>query len=136
MDFGNAAIDGGFCDPDSIIPIDSDVDDEFFCESAIQSFRILQDTVARFLGIAEPSTLYPNIGSFACTQYVQGLVKAAMASEARPSLQLDRRLPALLSPTNATSVGSHSRLKKRAATYAHFAKRREELTCRLEDDFP
>jgi hypothetical protein len=29
MDFGNATLDGGFCDPDSIIPIATSPDGEF-----------------------------------------------------------------------------------------------------------
>jgi hypothetical protein len=122
MDFGNASVDGGFCDPDSIVPIDSSVDNEFFSESVIQTFRIFQNTVERFLAIAESTSLYPSIESFACGQYIDHLLKDAIETEGRPSLHLDSRLMDLMFPKTVTDVRGCTRRKPRSASYAYFTR--------------
>ena len=123
MDLGNAALDGGFCDPDSIVAIDARTDDEFFCESVIQSFKIFQNTVETFLGVSGVSTIYPSIESFVCWQYIHQLLKAAVASESRPGLRLDARIMKLISPEDISDVKACVQRKIRAALYSYFAKR-------------
>lgn len=121
MDFGNATLDGGFCDPDSIVPISSCADDEFFREGVIQSVAQLQKTVARLLGLADPSHLYPSIDEFACRQYIHHILTLTTMSEGRPGLQLDDRLMQLISPRSLEDVRLATTRRKRIAWYTHFA---------------
>lgn len=121
MDFGNAAVDGGFCDPDSILAIEPGMDDEFFRESVVRSLLTLQDTVQMTFGLSS-SALYPNIEKFAFRQYVMNLVNDAIAAERRPGLVLDERLPRLLSPRSVEDVALCVGRKKRSQTYAQYAK--------------
>jgi hypothetical protein len=123
MDFGNAAVDGGFCDPDSIIAVDGRADDEFFYESVIQSFKIFQNTVERFLGLSDTYSLYPSIESFACWQYIHHLLKDAVATEGRPGLQLDPRFLKVMSPASVSDIRSCALRKSRVGAYTYFAKR-------------
>jgi hypothetical protein len=127
MDFGNAALDGGFCDPDSIVAIDVGVDDEFFRESLIQTFRIFQNTVERLLGLSDSPTLYPSIEGFVCWQYIQRLIEGALASETRPGLHLDDRFKTLVAPECISDVRSCARRKNRIPLYAHFARRHAQM---------
>jgi hypothetical protein len=122
MDFGNAAVDGGFCDPDSISAIDGRIDDEFFFESVIQSFRIFQNTVERFLGLSDSHSLYPSVESFICWQYIHHLLTTAVASEVRTGLRLDTRFQKLMSPETVAGVRSCTRRTKRIPAYTPFAK--------------
>jgi hypothetical protein len=122
MDFGNAAIDGGFCDPDSIIAVDSRIEDEFFYESVIQGFNLFQNTVERFLGITNASSLYPSLESFLCRQYVQHLLNSAVATEGRTGLQLDARFLKLMYPETAANIRSCTR-RNRAVSYTNYVKR-------------
>lgn len=135
MDFGNAALDGGFCDPDSIIAIDARTDDEFFFESVIQTFKIFQNTVERLLGLADTCTLYPSVESFACWQYIQQLLKGAVASEARPGLRLDTRFLKLMSPETLADVRSCAHRKSRVALYTYFAKRHAQVEHHSGDSY-
>lgn len=125
MDFGNATLDGGFCDPDSIVPIEADMDDEFFRESAIQSLAHLQNTVRMLLGLTDSSVLYPSIEEFACRRYIDQLINDAIASESRPGLHLDERFLKLLFPRTATLVRSCASRRNRVPSYMHFSKRAE-----------
>lgn len=123
MDFGNATLDGGFCDPDSIVPIEAGMDDEFFRESVIQSLAHLQNTVRMLLGLADSGVLYASIEEFACRRYIDQLLSEAITSESRPELQLDDRFLKLLSPRTAALVRSCTRRRNRMSSYMHFAKR-------------
>jgi hypothetical protein len=123
MDFGNAALNGGFCDPDSIIKIDNSMDDEFICESLIQSLRILQNTVQMILGFTSSSTLYPSIEEFVHRQYIHHLICDAIASERRPGLQLDEQFVKLISPKSLADITACATRKIRVSTYAQYAKR-------------
>lgn len=123
MDFGNAALDGGFCDPDSIIPIDAKVDDEFFCESVVQTLRIFQDTVERLLARSSPRSLYPSAESFACWQYLNRVMKDAVVSESRPGLSLDPRFLKLLCPESTADIKSCVNRANRISLYQYFAQR-------------
>ena len=135
MDFGNAALDGGFCDPDSIIAIDAHIDDEFFFESVIQTFKIFQNTVERLLGLSYTSTLYPSAESFACWQYIQQLLMKAVASEDRPGLRLDARFLKLVSPETLADLRSCARRKSRVALYTVFAKRQAQVGHHSADSY-
>jgi hypothetical protein len=135
MDFGNAALDGGFCDPDSIVALDARSDDEFFHESVIQSCRILQNTVERLLGVAGSPALYPSIESFVCWQYVRQLLQAAITSEGRPGLQLDARFLKLMSPQGSADVRACAYRKNRVAQYTYFAKRHAPLERHSGDSY-
>lgn len=134
MDFGNAAVDGGLCDPDSVIPIDDNTDNEFLLESVIQGFKIFQNTVERFLGISEPSSLYPSIESFACWQYIDHLLKNAIETERRPGLRLDNRVLDLMFPRTASNVGGCAKRKSRSVAYAYFAKQLAKTS--IDSSFP
>lgn len=123
MDFGNAALNGGFCDPDSILPIDASVDDEFFRESVIQSLVVLQGTVQLMLGLSPPTTLYPTIEEFACRRYLYHLVDKAIETERRPGLHLDERFLQLLSPRSVDDLKVCAARSQRAHGYAQFVKR-------------
>lgn len=123
MDFGNAALDGGFCDPDSIVPIETNTDDEFFRESVIQSLSTLRTTVRMLLRISETSILYPSIEEFVCGQYLQQLLNAALVSEKRPDLRLDERFLKLMFPESAADVRLCSGRKNRIPLYSYYAKR-------------
>jgi hypothetical protein len=127
MDFGNAALDGGFCDPDSIVAIDDGMDDEFIRESMIQSLDILLHTVQSTLGLSDAATLYPSIERFACRQYVHHLVNGAIASEARPTLRLDERFIQLVSPRTSADVKICAGRKHRSPVYSQFIKRSREV---------
>lgn len=123
MDFGNAALDGGFCDPDSIVPIESSFDDEFFRESVIQSFANLRNTVRMLLRISEVSVLYPTIEEFVCGQYIQQLLTAALSSEERPGLRMDDRFLKLMFPRSVADVRLCASRKNRIPLYGYYAKR-------------
>jgi hypothetical protein len=123
MDFGNAALNGGFCDPDSIIKIDKSMDDEFIRESLIQSLLILQNTIQMILGFTSSSTLYPSIDEFVHRQYIHHLISNAIISERRPGLHLDERFLALISPRSLADVKACAMRKIRVSTYAQYAKR-------------
>jgi hypothetical protein len=123
MDIGNAALDGGFCDPDSIVEIDSSVDDEFFCEGIVQSFALLQNTVQFLLGLSHSGTLYASIEDFTCRRYLQHLIDEAIVSERRPGLHLETRFLELLAPRSLADVRLCTGRKNRAQMYAQFTKR-------------
>jgi hypothetical protein len=123
VDFGNAALDGGFCDPDSIIPIDAKIDDEFFCESVIQTLRIFKNTVERLLVISDARSLYPSAESFACWQYISRVLKDAVVSESRPGLSLDPRFVQLMSPESTADIKSCAHRANRIPLYQYFAQR-------------
>lgn len=123
MDFGNAALDGGFCDPDSIIPIDAKVDDEFFCESVVQTLRIFQNTVERLLVISTPRSLYPSAESFACWQYLSWMLNDAVVSESRPGLFLDPRFLKLMHPESTADIKLCVYRTSRISLYQYFAQR-------------
>ena len=132
MDFGNAALDGGFCDPDSIIPIDTKVDDELFCESVVQTLRIFQSTAERLLVMSSARSLYPGAESFACWQYLSRVLNDAVVSECRPGLSLDRRFLKLMYPENIEDVKSCAHRTNRISLYQYFAQR--HATSGLETD--
>jgi hypothetical protein len=121
MDLGNAALDGGFCDPDSIVTIEPSMDDEFFRESVVRSLLTFQDTVQMTFGMSS-STLYPNIEKFVFRQYILYLMNDAFASEKRPALVLDGRLSKILSPRSFEDVALCIGRKKRFQAYAQYAK--------------
>jgi hypothetical protein len=101
MDFGNASLDGGFCDLDSVQPIASAGTDEFVYESLISSLRVLQTTVARVVSPAcglEQDHLYPSIETFVLSRYLGAAFQEALETEARPGLSLDGRIRDVLSP--------------------------------------
>jgi hypothetical protein len=123
MDFGNATLDGGFCDPDSIIPIASSPDDEFLREGLVQSLSFLQKTMQLMLGLSHPPDLYPSIEEFVCGQYVRQMISQAMQSEGRPGLQLDDRLLRMLSPQSISDVKRDTTRRNRFGSYTHFLKR-------------
>jgi len=122
MDFGNATLDGGFCDPDSIVPMEESPDDEFFRESVIQSLEILETTVRLMLGFSDTPDLYPSIESFACRRYVQHLVLEAITSEKVPELRLDERFAKLIAPRSIADLNSCVTRKTRALSYSQFGK--------------
>lgn len=126
MDFGNAALDGGFCDPDSIVAIDEGMDDEFVRESMIQSLDILLHTVQSTLGLSDAGTLYPSIERFACRQYLNHLVNDAIATESRPTLSLDERFLQLVNPRTSAEVKICAGRKHRTPVYSQFIKRSRE----------
>jgi hypothetical protein len=113
MDFGNATLDGGFCDLDSIIPVEESPDDEFYYESIVQSFAILQNTIKLTLGISADSSLYPSIDEFACGQFVRQLVNSAILTEKRPALGLDERFQRIMTPHSIADVSLITKRKKR-----------------------
>jgi hypothetical protein len=121
MDFGNAALDGGFCDPDSIVEINSSPDAEFFREAIIQSLALLQNTVQLLLGLSYSGTLYPSIEQFVCRGYLYHLFDEALESERRPGLHLDPRVRELMRPRSLADVRSCTERKIRLG-YAQFAK--------------
>jgi len=93
FDPGNAVMDGGFCDPDSIIPIEQLPDDEFVLESFVRCMTILRDTVQQHVATSD-------VASFACQRYLDQRVAEALASEARPGLVIDPRIARLLAPSS------------------------------------
>jgi hypothetical protein len=137
MDFGNAALNGGFCDPDSILKIEADMDDEFFHESLIQSLLILQTTVQMTLGLSNSSTIYPSIEEFVHRQYIHHLISKAITSEQRPELRLDARFSKLTSPRTLADVRFCTNRKTRIPTYFQYAMRHQtQFNRRLDDNFP
>jgi len=107
MDFGNAGLDGGFCDLDSIQPASSAPDDEFFFESLITSLTIMQETVAGVASAAcglAHSYLYPRINDFVLWRYVCSAFERALEIEARPGLRLDSRVRDILSPKSIVDL--------------------------------
>ena len=125
MDSGNATLDGGFCDPDSIIPIESSLDDEFLREGVIQSLAYLRGTIQLILGLANRHDLHPSIDEFVCRQYVHRLIDRALVSEARPQLHLDERIVQLFSPGTIADVRLCVQREKRTLWYTQFAKLNE-----------
>lgn len=130
MDFGNATLDGGFCDPDSITAIEPNTDDEFFRESVIRSLAILQNTIQMFLGLSVTSALYANIEEFACRHYVQHAIRAAVQSERRPGLELDERFVGLLTIRTVADIKRCVSRRARLLTYTQFAKRNSPASIR------
>jgi hypothetical protein len=124
MDPGNATLDGGFCDPDSITPIASSPDDEFFCEGIVQSLATLQSTLQLMLDLASSPDLYPGIDEFVCRQCIHALVMDAVASEGRPDLHLDHRFTQLMSPRSIAEIKLSTARRKRIPSYTHFTKQR------------
>lgn len=124
MDPGNAALDGGFCDPDSIIPISTSADDEFFHEAVIQSLAMLQNTVELALGLSMRPDLYPSVESFACRQYLQHMLLSAIGTEQRPGLYMDDRFVRLMTPRSIADIRRCANRKKRAGWYSQFLKQR------------
>ena len=94
LDFGNATIDGGFCDVDSITPIADVPDDAFFFKSLEEAARLLHDTCARLLD-DEPNPAR----QLALARYLGSLFERAIESEKRPGVTLDPRVRQLLQPT-------------------------------------
>jgi hypothetical protein len=134
MDFGNAALGGGFCDPDSIVAIDAGMDDEFFRESVIQTLEILQRTIQLTIGLSGSTTLYQSIEEFACRQYIHYLVNCAIISEERPGLRLDDRFLQLTSPRSISEVKSCANRKSRVPSYIQFSRRSREADARRRSD--
>lgn len=138
MDFGNAALDGGFCDPDSIVEIDTSPDAEFFREAIIQSLALLQNTMQLLLGFSCSGTLYPSIEGFVCRRYLLHLFDAALESERRPGLHLDPRVVELMRPRSLAEVRSCTQRKSRLG-YAQFAKQysaQDHSESQQEEYFP
>jgi hypothetical protein len=121
MDYGNATLDGGFCDPDSIIPVEESPDDEFYYESIVQSLVNLQNTIKLTLGISIDSSLYPSINEFACGQFVRHLVNSAILTEKRPALRLDERFQRIMAPHSVSDVSLITKRKKRIGSFAQFS---------------
>lgn len=136
MDFGNAALDGGFCDPDSIAEIKTSPDPEFLRESIIQSLTLLQNTVQLLLGLSYSGTLYPSIEQFVCRHYLLHLFNEAVESERRPGLRLDPQVLELLRPRSLAEVRSCTQRKSRLG-FAQFAKqhRAQEVRKPQEDEY-
>jgi hypothetical protein len=122
MDYGNATLDGGFCDPDSILLVEESPDDEFYYESIVQSLANLQNTIKLTLGISVDSSLYPSINEFACGQFVRQLVNSAILTEKRPSLRLDERFQRIMTPHSISDVSLITKRKKRIGSFAHFSR--------------
>jgi hypothetical protein len=123
MDLGNATLDGGFCDPDSITPLETSPDDEFFRDGVVQSVRFLQSTTRLLLGLSHQPDLYSSIDEFVCGQYVLYLLSEAVKSEARPGLQMDARVLQLITPRTASDVRTCTARANRLGSYAHFLKK-------------
>jgi hypothetical protein len=121
MDFGNATLDGGCCDLDSIEAISLCPDDEFFAESLISSISVLAATVRRVLSPShglDDNTLYPSIESFAITRYLCGELERALDREARPDLVLDPRVRELLAPATIATLERQLERKNRPRGFA------------------
>jgi len=127
MDMGNACLDGGFCDIESIQPIASCPDDEFFYESIISTLYTMYNTMEKLavpdFGLREHS-LYPNIEKFVLMRYLCALFEAALESERRPQLQLDSRVNDLLSPKTFDAVTALLRRKDRPRNFALYLRER------------
>lgn len=125
MDYGNATLDGGFCDPDSIEPITQCPDDEFFYESLAMSLKGMELTVARLASPDagfEQSDLYPSIERFAVSSYVAHEFRRALDTEARPGLTLDRRVADLVTPSGFSTLTRVLERRPRSHTYAMFVR--------------
>ncbi len=122
MDPGNAALDGGFCDLDSLVPIRGCADD-FFREGAVQSVAILQQTIQLLLGLSNGPDLLPSVDEFVCGHYIQRLLNEAVAAEARPQLRLDDRFLKLISPRSIGDLKACTEQKLRVPAYTQFLKR-------------
>jgi hypothetical protein len=123
MDTGNATIDGGFCDPDSILAMRACPDDEFFRQSLIESLSLLATTVQALLtGGAAGRDLYPGIEAFAISRYLCRQLERALETESRPGLTLDPRVKQLLSPEAFGDLKACLQRRTRP-TYAMFVKK-------------
>ena len=125
MDAGNATIDGGFCDLDSVIPIETNADDEYFRQSFIECLSTLQTTVERLIAkqVTKPD-FGPDIETFAFSRYLCRQIELAIETEARPGLRLDPRVPALLSPKSLADVKSVIARENRPNWYSLYVKQR------------
>ena len=124
MDFGNATLDGGFCDPDSIVPVSHEMEDEFYRDGLVQSLLVLQNTVQLMLGMSDNQALYSSADGFVCLRYLLNLVEEAFESEARVGLQMDHRVLKSLSPRSLADLRACTLKRNRFATYAQFSKHR------------
>jgi hypothetical protein len=126
MDAGNAALDGGFCDLDSLVPIEECADDEFFLASVLICLRELRDTCLRVLspgmGIIG-SRLYPQNDEFVVTQYLVRELACALEREARPGLVADPRFARILEPFELKMVLQLLERKPRPRTFKAFMTR-------------
>jgi hypothetical protein len=127
MDAGNATLDGGFCDLDSLIPLAECADDELFHAGVLISLRELRETCLRVLspgmGIAG-SRIYPHNDEFVVTQYLVHELRRALEREARPGLVADARFAALLAPADLATVMKLLDRKPRPRTFKAFTARR------------
>lgn len=131
MDLGNACLDGGFCDVESIQPISACPDDEFFYESLISSLSAMQLTIAKVMlpgmGI-ERGHLYPNIEKFVLLRYVCDMFQDALEKETRPGVRLDDRVRALFCEKTFDDVQKLVQRKHRPQNLGLYLRRSAQQT--------
>jgi hypothetical protein len=99
MDPGNAVIDGGFCDVDSIVPIASLIDDGFFFDSLMETLLAMRATISTVLQLPSSASYEQLIA-----HYTNDLIEEALRSELLPGMNPDPRIQLSLHPRSLAGV--------------------------------
>jgi hypothetical protein len=90
FDTGNAAVDGGVLDCDSVVPASSVHDDLHFYRAVVLSMDILRRSVACALGLSQNDG--DSVFRYLSLTFLASRLNTALATEARPGLSLDPRI--------------------------------------------
>lgn len=88
FDAGNACLDGGFLDVDSVVALGELRNDGMFYDALVATVLGLTRTALHLL----PRVCHPETAELLARQYIMRRLSHFLASEARPALELDPRL--------------------------------------------
>jgi hypothetical protein len=113
FDPGNAAINGGVFDCDSLVPVDMISDDLHFYRSFLWSLDLLRRSMISVLQLTDNDN--EPVFRYLSQSYLIGLVEEAIETEARPGLVLDSRVVDCLHNTRLSSLTNCMKGKPRSA---------------------
>ncbi len=121
---GNATLDGGVCDVDSIVGFDEAPDERFVIDSVGRSFRVLEQTVSTFMRSADAGA------AFQLLRFLLTLLDQYLFVERPSGLVLDSRVLAALQPPsmNTIEAGESDRAKRPRTFSAFLAQSRPPTT--------
>lgn len=102
FDPGNACLDGGFLDVDSVVPLAELKDDGMFYDALVATVLGLTRTALHLL----PRVCHPETAELLARQYIMRRLSHFLASEARPALELDPRFKLALGGCSMAELGA------------------------------
>ncbi len=107
LDLGNAAVRGGCCDVDSIVPFSASPSNAFLLDSMALGLNDLRDIAAWVFSLSANRLVVRTLTD----QYLASLIEEFVESEKRPGLEIDPRITAMLLPSSfgdlVSAIGSY-----------------------------